>query len=55
MISESVKEREGQKERETRRNEKERGEESARVCETKTETVVYICNESFIDVVIVAG
>lgn len=34
---------------------RERREESARVCETKTETVVYICNESFIDVVIVAG
>jgi len=32
-----------------------RGEERARVCETETKASVYICNESFIDVVVVAG
>lgn len=44
-----------EEEREAADNEKERkvagGEERAYVCETKTKASVYICNESFIDVV----
>lgn len=47
----------GEREADREDNEKEgerRGEEGARVCQTETEASVYICNESFIDVVVVS-
>lgn len=46
---------EGDRERKEADNEKEKERRRAIVCETKTGSGRYICNESFIDVVVVSA